>query len=616
MSDNLTDERDQEFILFEQLDVEQFSKFERYTAFDSDLCRMVLNEARKLAIEELVPAYTEGDREGCQIEDGHVRVPERFHDLWRLVNEGEWPLLTVPQKDGGQGLPDLLGMAVFEYFASANIGFWMYMGLTHNAARLIADFSSEEQRERYLEKLLSGQWSGTMAITESDAGSDVGAIKTKATKNPDGTYSLKGSKLFISAGNQNMTENIIHVLLARVGGARSGTGGLSLFLVPNVRVNSDGSLGEPNDIKPVALENKLGLRGSATCQMNIGEDGNCIGEIVGEENQGIQIMFQMMNRTRLDVGCQAASHAGTAYQHSLAYAKERLQGKELTAPVGSGQVPIIRHPDVRRMLLYMKAITEGLRALNMWGAYCADKKNVAASDVEKREWEGQLALLTPICKAYCSDMGFRVCETAIQVHGGYGYTQDFVLEQILRDQKSTSIFEGTNGIQALDLVERKIKQADGKHLRIHLQRIVHFCEENEDHPSLRAEIKLLDEAESALKDASSFLIEASVDNPYISPLFSVPYLKLLGDVTVGWLLLWQAVVAHEKLATLAKDEGLGLDETSIDELVEKKRDAAFYSGKLASARFFAGEVLIMSPTKARAILRADQTPLKIADQSF
>ena len=350
--------------------------------------------------------------------------------------------------------------------------------------------------------------------------------------------------------------------------------------------------------------------------MSIGEDGGCIGEIVGKENQGIQIMFQMMNRTRLDVGRQAASHASTAYRRSLAYARERLQGKELTATPESVQVPIIRHPDVRRMLLTMKSVTEGLRALNMYGAYCSDKKNTASSAEEGREWAGQLALITPVCKAYCSDMGFRVCETAMQVHGGYGYTQDFVVEQILRDQKSTSLYEGANGIQALDLVGRKIKQAEGKHLRAHLERIGAFCKENRDHPRLGAEIHLLQKARSALEETSNFLMGEGTENPYIPPLFSVPYLRLFGDVTVGWLLLWQAVIAHENMVTLAKEKGSDPDKASLEELMHKNSDAAFYGGKVASARFFANENLIMSPAKARVILRADRTALDIRERSF
>ena len=293
-----------------------------------------------------------------------MSVPKSFHDLWRKWNEGGWRGLDLPQEMGGHGMPMVVGMAANEYFEAANLAFQTLAAMTRGAALLIATYGTEEQKKKYVEKILSGQWTGTMVLTEAEAGSDVGATKTKAERNPDGTYSITGSKMMITGGDTDLTENIIHLALARVKGAPAGTQGLSLFLVPKIKVNPDGSLGEPNDVKTISIEKKMGLKGSPTCHLNFGEEGKCIGELVGKENQGIPIFFTMMNESRLIAARHGAAVASTAYLHALAYARERLQGTEIGAPKDSGQAPIIKHPDVRRMLLQMKAYTEGVRALH------------------------------------------------------------------------------------------------------------------------------------------------------------------------------------------------------------------------------------------------------------
>ncbi|MFH1135320.1 MAG: acyl-CoA dehydrogenase [Pseudomonadota bacterium] len=610
MANSYVDERDQEFVLFEQYEIQKFKDSKYYAEFDRETAGMILEEAEKLAVEILAPANAKGDEEGCRLEDGVVYAPESFKEPWRLLNEGEWRRISDNPEIGGQGQPLCVGLAAAEFFDAANSAFMTYSVLAHGAAMLIADFGTDAQKEKYFEKVMSGQWGGTMVLTEPGAGSDVGALKTKAVRNPDGTFSISGSKIFITAGDHDLTENIIHPVLARIEGAPEGTRGISIFLVPKIRVNDDDSLGEPNDVHTGVVEHKMGIKGSATCQLNFGEEGKCVGELLGEENQGMKIMFRMMNEARLNVGRQGASNASAAFRHALAYAKDRLQGADLKAPK-AGQAPIIRHPDVRRMLLGMKAVTEGLRALNLYAAYCIDRERMAESEEDKRRWAGQVALLTPVCKAYSTDQGFRVCETALQVYGGYGYIHEYPVEQFLRDQKITSIYEGANGIQALDLVGRKLGLDGGRAFMDHLGAINKFLEANRDHPSLGKPLELLEKARNALAETTMFFAQAGQADFLTPILFATPYMELFGDVTLGWLLLWQAVIAEKKLAEISKEKGL-----VGAELAASGKDAAFYAGKTASAQYFAASVLGLSPAKAAIIKQADRTALEIAEESF
>jgi len=456
MANMLVDDRDQKFMLFEQLEIGKFSESELFADFDSDTYEMVLNEAKKQAETEFMPTNAEGDKEGAVLKDGQVYMPESFHKLWRLWNEGEWRGMDIPQEYGGQGMPTVVGMAANEFFEAANLAFQTCVAMPRGGALLIAEHGSEEQIEKYVGKILSGEWTSTMDLTESDAGSDVGNTKTTAEKNPDGTYSIRGSKVFITHGDTDLAKNVIHLALARVKGAPSGTRGLSLFLIPKYRINQDGSIGRLNDVKTVAVEKKMGLKGSATCQMSFGEENGCIGELVGEENKGMAIFFTMMNESRLIAARHAQSVASTAYRHAIGYARERIQGTEAGKPADSPRVPIIKHPDIRRMLLMMKSYTEGMRALIFYTSYCIDREKIAKDEKEQNFWESRTSFLTPVAKAYVSDMSFRVTETAMQVYGGYGYTKDYPIEQFLRDEKEHSIFEGTNGIQSFDLTGRKL----------------------------------------------------------------------------------------------------------------------------------------------------------------
>ncbi len=616
MAKLLIDDRDQIFVLFEQLNIGKLSGSERYSEFDEETYRMILKEAEKLAVNVMMPTYSETDTVGCTLKDGTVTVPAVFHELWRLWNEGEWRRIDLPQEIGGQGLPIIIGMAVNEYFEAANLAFQTLAAMTRGAAFLIATHGTEEQKDKYVEKILSGQWTGTMVLTESEAGSDVGATKTVAVPNEDGTYSITGTKTFITGGDTDLTENIIHLALARVKGSPEGTKGLSLFLIPKYRVTPDGSPGEENDTKVIAVEKKMGLKGSPTCQMTFGEDGKCIGELIGEVNKGMPIFFTMMNESRLIAARHGASIAATAYLHALNYSKERLQGRETGSPSDSPQVPIIKHPDVRRMLLMMKSYTEGVRALIYYTSYCIDMEFTASDKDEKLKWAELTAFLTPVAKAYGSDMSFRVTEAAMQVYGGYGYMKDYPVEQFLRDEKVHSIFEGTNGIQSLDLAGRKILKNTEGLLNGFLGDIEKFCGQHKHHQSLSGQIAKLSEAVDALKDVTVFLAEEAGRDFNTVALFATPYMELFGDITVGWLLLWQGVIADKKLKGVLGAKGMACTAQDINKLTRENSEAAFYNGKLASARYFGSTVLGLASSKAENIIEGDRSALEITEEAF
>jgi alkylation response protein AidB-like acyl-CoA dehydrogenase len=617
MTDLLVDERDQRFVLFEQLQIDTFSKSELYSEFDAATYSEVLKQAKKLATTATMPANAAGDTEGCHLQNGKVSVPKIYHELWRLWNQGGWRGIDLPQEMGGQGMPVIVGMAANEYFEAANLAFQTLAAMTRGAALLIATYGTENQKNKYVGKILSGKWTGTMVLTEPGAGSDVGAAKTRAERNPDGTYSITGSKIFITGGNTDLTENIVHLVLARVKGAPTGTRGLSLFSVPKIKVNADGSLGEGNDVTTVSIEKKMGVKGAPLCQLSFGEEGRCTGELVGKENQGMAIFFTMMNEARLINARHGAAMASTAYLHALAYAKERLQGTEIGALKDAGQVPIIKHPDVRRMLLQMKAYSEGLRALVYYASYCMDRSRIAQNKEEDQEWEKRTAFLTPMAKAYATEKGFRVTQTAMQVYGGYGYMKDYPIEQFLRDAKFVSIGEGTTGIQALDLAGRKLIQESDALLNGHLEDISKFCKENKNHRTLARDMEILESARAALSEVSMALVKIHKEDFRIVALYATPYLELFGDVTVGWLLMWQAVIADGRLAALARGKGVETDgRPGLEKLVAENSDAAYYSGKLASARYFAKTVLSQAAAKAQVIKGMDKTALEIAENAF
>ena len=418
-----------------------------------------------------------------------------------------------------------------------------------------------------MDKMYTGEWTGTMCLTEPQAGSDVGALRTKAARRPDGSYSISGNKIFISAGDHDLTENIIHMVLARIEGAPAGTKGISIFVVPKKRIENGEFV--DNDVITSAIEKKLGIHASATCALNFGEKDNCIGYLLGQENQGMRIMFDMMNEARLAVGFQGLAQASAAYMHALRYAKERYQGPEIssmkdpTAP----KVPIIDHPDVRRMLMWMKSVTEGIRALLYYAGYCEDRIHTAKTEEESAKYQGFLDILIPVCKAWSSDMGFRVTELAIQIYGGYGYCREYPVEQFMRDAKIASIYEGTNGIQALDLVGRKLGYHQGALFNGIVKETGDLIKTAEKNYRLKDIVEPFDAARRQLIEVTRYFGLKSITEDFMTPiLYATPYLELFGDVAVGFMLLWQAVIADRRLEELYSDAKADTSEKKAEPL--------------------------------------------------
>jgi hypothetical protein len=617
MSNLLVNARDQEFLLFEQLGIEKLFQTEAFKDYSKDDALMMMTEAEKMALNVILPTYTVGDKEGCSFKDGKVSVPRSFREPYKKYVEGGWLCPTQPPEVGGQGMPVLLATATLEHCYAANFAFLMYPGLTHGAAALIRHFGTEELKNKYMYKMFAGQWTGTMCLTEAGAGTDVGALKATAKRLPDGTFSISGSKCFISCGDHDLAENIIHPVLARIEGDPPGTGGISIFIVPKYRVNADGSVGELNDVHTGNIEHKMGIKGSATCTLNFGDEGKCIGEILGKEREGMRIMFHMMNEARLEVGMQALGHATAALEHAIAYAKERIQSSpvwEMKNPDAKA-VPIIQHPDVRRDLLWMKAHVEGIRALNYFAAYCMDMAK--ANPAERDRWQGFVELLTPVCKAYSSDKAMEICSKAIDVYGGYGYCQEYPVEQYMRDCKIACIYEGTNGVQALDLVGRKLGQNKGMNTMNMFGEIAATIAKAKGIEELKPYVGRLEEAYNAAVDLTMTLAQLGKSSAFLIPILNAsPYLELFGDLIVGHFLLQSAALSTEKLKAIYEEKGVLDSKGKQRALVHSTADVAFYQGKIAAAKFFAVEVLCTVKARCEAIKSEEKIPIEMADESF
>ncbi|GAB6909176.1 Acetyl-CoA dehydrogenase-like C-terminal domain containing protein [Desulfosarcina cetonica] len=602
MAQLIADRRDVDFVLHEQLDVDVLSKQAKYAEFSRKTIDLIISEARNLAIKEILPTFKEGDEEGCRFENGQVFVPESFKRAYDLFIEGEWLAMTEDPAFGGQGMPRTVALAAGDYFNGANYAFMMYPGLTHGAALLVESFGTERQKQLFLKNMFTGKWTGTMLLTEPEAGSDVGNLSTSARKNPDGTYSITGNKIFISSGEHDMVENIVHPVLARIEGAPAGTKGISLFLVPKYRVNADGSLGEFNDVVCTGIEHKMGINGNATCSLTLGGKGNCVGELLGEENKGMRAMFLMMNEARLLVGMQGFCCASASYMNALNYARERVQGKSLLQAMDADapSVPIIQHPDVRRMLLSMKAYVEGMRSLLYYTGFLTDRIAVSDNEKEKSRLQGMIDLLIPICKGYVTDKSFEVCSTGIQVYGGYGFTKEYPQEQLLRDCRITMIYEGTNGIQAMDLLGRKLGMNKGKpimDLMGEIQKTLAAAKAFENLGDLAAR---LEKALNRLAEVAMHL-GATAMSPKVMQAFAFahPFLDASGDVVMAWMLLWRAVIAATELEKGAK-----------------KKDQAFYEGQIKSCQYFTQAVLPVTMGKMDAIMTTCPAAVEISDEAF
>ncbi|MFQ5485169.1 MAG: acyl-CoA dehydrogenase [Desulfobacterales bacterium] len=602
MAQVIADRRDVDFVLFEQIEVEQFLKYKKYKELNRKMFELIVSEAKTFAVKEILPTYAQGDREGVKFDCGKVKVPACFHRPHKLLIEGEWTSMSEDPAQGGQGIPHTVSIAANEYLVGANFALTNYATEGHGTGKMIELFGTEQQKTMFLKKLYKGIWGGTMLLTETQAGSDVGALTTTAIKNQDGTYSLTGEKIFITNGEHDLSENIIHPVLARVEGGMPGTKGISIFIVPKIWVNDDGTLGDANDIICTGVEEKMGIHASVTSSMSLGSKGNCRGLLLGEENQGMRIMFHMMNEARLSVGFQAFIHASTAYLYAVNYARERLQGRDLDQfkNAAAPSVPIISHPDVRRMLLWMKTHVEGMRSLIYYIGHCLDKLQCTGDEEEKERCQDFTDLLTPLAKAYCSQRGFDVCVQAIQIYGGYGYTKEYPVEQLARDCKITSIYEGTDGIQAMDLLGRKMGMKNGKVFMAFLQEIGKTV-------SLAKETDRLKDLADRLGKANNRLgaLAMHIGQTALSPesrkvvfAFANPFLEIMGDVTMAWMLLWRASIAVSKVNNA------------------KKKDVTFYEGQIKSAEFFINAILPVTMGKMDAVLEGSPAAVEISAASF
>ncbi len=615
MAQLIADQRDINFVLYEQLEAKKLVEMDKYKDFNKKIFDMTIAEARNFAIKEILPLNEEGDRVGLSFEKGQVKVPESFHRPYKLFREGEWIAMSENPEVGGQGFPHLIGTASKEYLTGADFSFTVFGMASGGAARLIDRFGTEKQKRLFMRKMFTGEWGGTMVVSEPGAGTDIGSLTTSAVKNPDGTYSISGNKIFITNGEHDMTENIIHPIIARIEGAPKGTRGLSLFLVPKIWVNEDGSLGEPNDVVCTGIEKKMGLHASPTCALTFGGKSKCRGLLLGEENKGMKVIFQMMSSSRVGIGALGLFNGSCAYLYAVNYARERIQGKDISDFVNpdADSVPIIRHPDVKRMLLWMKSHVEGMRSFVYFLSYLLDKIDFTATPEEKAHYWGLLELLTPVVKSYCSDRGFECAVQAMQVFGAYGYTTDFPIERLMRNSKVNSIYEGTNGIQAMDLTGRKIGMKGGtvlKHFIDEVQKVIARAKETEGLTGLAEKLeKVMRRLEEVALHMGKTFMSPDIK---IALSFASPFLEVMGDTVMAWMLLWRATVAAPKLKILL-GEANGLERL---EKISKNMNAAFYEGQIKSAEFFINTILPITMGKMNAIEGNSSAVADILEGSF
>ena len=600
MAQVVADRRDVDFVLHEQLETAQLSRHDKFKEFTGKTIDLIVSEARNLALKELLPCHREADEEGCTFDNGKVCVPKAFHRAYDLFRQGEWIAMCDDPAWGGQGMPRTVSMAADNYFNGANFPFMLHNILIHGAGKLVERFGTNQQKHLYLKNMYTGTWGGSMLLTEPEAGSDVGALTTKAVKNNDGTYRLFGSKIFISSGDTDLVENIIHPVLARIEGAPAGTAGISLFLVPKYRVNDDGTLGAFNDIVCTGIEHKMGIHGSPTCSMTLGGKGGCIGTLLGAENKGMRAMFVMMNEARLHVGMQGLACAGASYLYALNYARERVQGAALTAAKGSPGVPILRHPDIRRSLLSMKTFSEGMRSLLLYVGFLEDMITVSTDETDKARLQGLIDLLIPVAKGYVTDRAFEICSQGLQVFGGYGYTKEYPQEQLLRDCRITLIYEGTNGIQAMDLLARKLALNHGRAFMDLVTEVEQTIAHAQKDANLAPLAGIVQTTLTHLKETAGKLAgDLGSENILTAFAHAHPFLDVFGDTLMGWMLLWRAVTARERLAGSPK-----------------KKDAVFYQGQITGARFFIRTILPVAQAKMAVIQTGDTSALDMADAAF
>ncbi len=583
--------KDMQFLLHDVLQVSK-ADIPGYEDLDASFTSAVLEEAGKVASEVLAPLNAVGDREGCHLENGVVRTPKGFDKAFAAMKEGGWTALDCDPAYGGQGLPYLMGTAVGEIFVSANMAFNMYQGLTHGAYSAIHTHGSDDQKATYLPKLVSCDWTGTMNLTEPHCGTDLGLMRTKAEPQSDGSYKITGQKIFISAGEHDLAENIIHLVLAKAPGGGEGTRGISLFIVPKFLVNADGSLGNRNLLSCGKIEEKMGIHGNATCVMNY--DG-ATGWLLGDLHKGMRAMFTMMNEARLGVGLQGYAVAEAAYQNALAYARDRLQGRAVTGaenPSGPAD-PLIVHPDIRRNLMEQKSFVEGARALTFWAAQMIDR-SVRQSDIAA---EGLVSLMIPVIKGFQTDKGFEMSVAAQQVFGGHGYIEEWGMSQFARDARIAQIYEGANGVQALDLVGRKLAQDGGKHVMAFFEMVKTECKAHDGDDRMKGFVEPLKTASKQLQQAAMFFMQSGMKNPNAALSGSYDFMHLMGHVCLG--LMWTRMA---KAAYVALDAGAA--------------DKDFYEAKIATGRFYMARQLPACSMHLARIESGAEPVMALAAEAF
>jgi alkylation response protein AidB-like acyl-CoA dehydrogenase len=585
------------FLLNDVFHLERYGNLAGFADASPDVVEAILGEAAKFSEEVLTPLNRVGDKEGCtRHADGRVTTPTGFKDAYRQVVEGGYIGVAVPEEFGGQGLPATISQIINEYFCSANMAFAMYPGLTQGAIAALLIHASAELKKKYLPKMVSGEWTGTMNLTEPHCGTDLGLLRTKAVKQADGSYKISGTKIFISAGEHDLAGNIIHLVLARIEDAPAGTKGISLFVVPKVMVNDDGSLGAKNAVACGSIEEKMGIHGNATCVMNY--DG-AVGWLVGEENRGLAAMFTMMNEARLGVGVQGLALSEVAYQNAVIYARERLQGRAISGVKYPDKPadPIIVHPDIRRTLMTMRAFNEAARALVLWTALKGDVAHRSEDDKERQSADDHMGLLTPVIKGVLTDQGFANTVLAQQVFGGHGYIAEHGVEQFVRDARITQIYEGANGIQALDLVGRKLGKDGGRAMMAFFNEVQAYLKEQGANEQMKPYVGPLGTALGHLQQASMWFMQNAMGKPDNAGAGATDYMHLFGLVALGYM--W-CKIAEAAIAKLPKANG----------------STPRYSAKLTTARFFMDRMLPETATRLARIQTGAASTMEMPDEQF
>lgn len=562
---------DYKFLMHHVFDLESYNNLAPFKEASSDLVDAILEEAAKLTENVFQPLNQSGGEEGCKLENGTVSTPKGFKEAYDEYVKGGWQGMTGDPEYGGQGLPMAIGLAINEMLVSSNWGLSMYPGLTKGAAEAIHTWGTDEQKNTYLPKMMSGEWSGTMNLTEPHCGTDLGLLRTKAEPNEDGSYNITGTKIFISAGDHDLTDNIIHLVLARITDAPEGTDGISLFIVPKVNIKDDGSLGDKNGVSCGSLEEKMGIHSNATCLLNY---DNARGFLIGTENKGMRAMFTMMNEARLGVGVQGLAIAEVANQNAAEYSRDRLQGRALTGAKFPEQAadPIIVHPDVRRMLMTNRAFTEGARAMVVWAALQFDISKFDDDEENRNKAEDMLSLMTPVIKSYMTDQGVEAASRAMQCLGGHGYINEWGMAQFLSDARIAPIYEGTNGIQAMDLIGRKLPSKNGEVIRNYFSMIQNFIDDNKNNEDLSHYTSLLEKALQRQQAATMWLMQNAMSDPDQAGATAHYYLNLMALVSMGYF--WADIVSRAK-KMLAAGQG----------------NSEFLNSKVTTANFFFNHIL-------------------------